>query len=79
MIHGSSNQIKVQNMVIENSTRQNWELNKETEDIMEEQARQKETVNYHIDRVDTELKKLIELETKNAEDLENIADEVDKC
>ena len=38
-----------------------------------------ETVNHHIDRIETELKKLHEMEMKYGEDLENTAEEVDRC
>ena len=41
--------------------------------------RQTETVNHHIERIDFEIAKLKEIEAKNTEDLENIAEEVDKC
>ena len=71
MIHGSSNQIKVQNMVIENALSQDKKLRRETEEIEEDYQRQHETVNYHIDRVEAELNKLIDIESKNQMELES--------
>jgi len=38
-----------------------------------------ETVNHHIDRIENEIKKLNEVEVKYGEDLENTAEEVDRC
>lgn len=38
-----------------------------------------ETVNHHIDRIENEIQKLNEVEVKYGEDLENTAEEVDRC
>ena len=36
-------------------------------------------MNHHIDRIENELKKLNDVELKHGEDLENVAEEVDRC
>ena len=79
MIHGSSTQIKTQNLVIENSTKQYKELEREAEATRNEHDKQNGTITYHIERVENEVKKLEDFEMKNGEELENIAEEVEKC
>ena len=79
MIHDSSARIKTQNLVIENSMKQYKVMERQKEEEIENQESQNRTINYHIDRVENEIKKLSDMETKHGEDLENIAEEVEKC
>ena len=79
MIQGSSKKIKAQNYAIDTSTQQTSTMLHQLEQQKKDHAYNLETVNHHIDRIENEIKKLNEVEVKYGEDLENTAEEVDRC